>query len=200
MMKIKTHILYITTIIVLVVLLVRPCSKSDKVGGYEGSTIDTLSFISDTTNESVKIDTFSQGGSVKIVYRDKIVKDTIYVRDTISGSIISMPIIQKYFSEPNRYDLWISGVEPLQVDKINVYNQVEYKTITNTITQAIYPQEAELYFGGGFCSFLDTFTPVVGVSLKTKRNTLISLDYGCYKGDNLYLGTIKFKLGKNKYK
>lgn len=195
-MSVKTHIAYIITIIVLVVLLVRPFSKSDKVGGYEGSTIDTLSFISDTTKESVKIDTFSQGESVKIVYRDKIVKDTIYVRDTISGSIISMPIVQKYFSEPNRYDLWISGVEPLNVDKINVYNEVEYRTITNTITQAIYSKRNEFYFGGGFYSFLDTFSPTIGVSLKTKRNTLISLDFGHYKGDNLFMGTIKFKLGK----
>ena len=63
----------------------------------------------------------------------KVVKDTVYIRDSITGYDLYLPIIQKHFSEKNRYDLWVSGVEPLNVDRIDVYNQVKYETITNTI-------------------------------------------------------------------
>lgn len=199
-MKIKFHIIYIVIIGVLFLLLIEPFAKSDEVNELNSSITDTLSFVSDTILESVKIDTLTQGDSVKIEYVDKIIKDTIYIYDTITGLDLYLPIIQKHFSEPNKYDLWVSGIEPLNVDKINVYNQVEYKTITqtNTITQTIYPQRNEFYFGGGFCSVLNTFTPVVGVSIKTKRNALFSLDFGHYKGENLFIGTAKFKIGKNK--
>lgn len=200
-MKIKFHIIYIFTIIVLVALLFRPSAKSDRVGELGNSVADTLSFISDTTKNSI-IDTLSQkGDSVQIKYITKVVKDTVYIRDSITGYDLYLPIIQKHFSEKNRYDLWISGVEPLNIDRIDVYNQVKYETITNTITRTEYvyqPKRNELYFGGGFCSFLDTNLPIVGVSLKTKNSMLISLDYGHYKDNNLYLATLKFNLGKNK--
>lgn len=198
-MKIKTHILYIITIFVLVVLLVRPFAKSDKVGDFDNSIADTLSFNSDTTTFS-KIDTLKQDSdSVRIVYVEKIVKDTIYVKDTTTNKEYSLQVVQKYFSEPNKYDLWISGVEPLNVDRICTYNQIEYKTITNTIREAIYPPKRnEFYLGGGFYSFLDTFTPIVNASLKTKKNTLISLNFGRYKGEPLIVGTYSWKIGKNK--
>lgn len=197
-MKIKTHILYIITIIVLVLLLFRPFAKSDKVKELGDSTTDTLSFKSDTNIVEVT-DTLKQDNdSVKIVYVEKIVKDTIFVKDTITREVYPMQVVQKYFSEPNRYDLWISGVEPLSVDRIYTYNHIEYGTITNTITKVIYPKRNEFYLGGGFCSFLDTFTPIVNASLKTKRNTLISLNLGYNKGNPLVMGTYSWKIGKNK--
>lgn len=198
-MKIKTHILYIITIFVLVVLLVKPFAKSDKVGDFDNSIADTLSFNSDTTTFS-KVDTLKQDSdSIRIVYIEKIVKDTIYVKDTTTNKEHPLQVVQKYFSEPNKYDLWISGVEPLNVDRICTYNQVEEKIITNTIREAIYPPKRnEFYLGGGFYSFLDTFTPIVNASLKTKKNTLISLNFGRYKGEPLIVGTYSWKIGKNK--
>lgn len=198
-MRIKTHILYIVTIIVLVLLLFKPFTKSDEVKVFGDSLTDTLSFRSDTNIIEI-FDTLKQDSdSAKIEYKEKIVKDTIYIRDTVTKIAYPTQIVQKYFSEPNRYDLWISGVEPLNLDKINVYNEIKYKTITNTITtEVIPPPKNELYFGGGFCKVLTTFTPIMGVSLKTKRNTLYSLDFGYYKGNSLILGTAKVKLGKNK--
>ena len=198
-MKIKTHILYIITIIVLVVLLVKPFAKSDKVGDFDNSIADTLSFNSDTTTFS-RVDTLKQDNdSVKIVYIEKIVKDTIYVKDTTTNRVSPLQVVQKYFSEPNKYDLWISGVEPLNVDRIYTYSQIEEKIITNTIREAIYPPKRnEFYLGGGFYSFLDTFTPVVNASLKTKKDALISLNFGRYKGEPLIVGTYSWKIGKNK--
>lgn len=198
-MKIKTHILYIITIIVLVLLLFRPFTKSERVDVLGNSITDTLSFNSDTTTFS-KVDTLEQDSdSVKIVYVEKIVKDTIYVKDTTTNKGFPLQVVQKYFSEPNKYDLWISGVEPLNVDRICTYNQIEEKIITNTIREAIYPPKRnEFYLGGGFCSFLDTFTPVVNISLKTKKDALISLNLGCNKGNPLVMGTYSWRIGKNK--
>ena len=195
-MRIKIHILYIITIIVLVLLLFRPFAKSDKVKEFGDSITDTLSFKSDTNIIEI-VDTLKQDNdSARIVYKEKIVKDTIYIRDTITKMVHPTQVVQKYFSEPNKYDLWISGVEPLNVDKIYTYNQVEYRTITNTITQAIYPKCTEFYLGGGLFAFKGTFSPLVGISINTKRNMLIWLDYGYCKEGSIYAINAKFKLGK----
>mgnify|MGYP006991640963 CR=1 FL=1 len=193
-MRIKTHILYIVTIIVLILLLVEPTAKSDRVDGVSDSKVDTLSFINTIVIRDTIIDTL-------VIYKDKIVKDTVRISDTNLGFDVYLPVVQKHYSEKERYDLWISGVEPLNLDRIDIYKEVEYKTITNTVTktQYVYPKNNELYLGGGFYSFLDTFTPVVNVSLKTKKNALISLNLGRYKGDNLVVGTYSWKLGRNKY-
>lgn len=199
-MKIKTHILYIITIFVLILLLIKPTAKSDKGVEFDNSNIDTLSFNSDTNKVKV-LDTLSQDSKKeKIVYKEKIVKDTIYIRDTVTGYDLYLPIIQKHFSEPNKYDLWISGVEPLNVDRIDIYKQIEYNTITNTITrEVVAPPKNEFYLGGGFCSVLNTFTPVVNATLKTKKNALISLNYGRYKGGNLIMGTYSWNIRGNKH-
>lgn len=193
-MRIKTHILYIVTIIVLILLLVEPTAKSDRVDGVSDSKVDTLSFINTIVIRDTIIDTL-------VIYKDKIVKDTVRISDTNLGFDVYLPVVQKHFSEKGRYDLWISGVEPLNLDRIDIYKEVEYNTVTNTVTktQYVYPKNNELYLGGGFYSFLDTFTPVVNVSLKTKKNALISLNLGRYKGDNLVVGTYSWKLGRNKY-
>lgn len=171
----------------LVALLVSPFAKSNRVEVVKECVIDTLLVY--------RVDTITQ---TKVEYVTKIVKDTLYIKDSASGIDIQLPIVQKYFSEPNRYDLWISGVEPLNVDKINVYNQVEYRTINNTTTKEVYVRRNEFYFGGGFYAISNTFAPIVGVSFKTKRNLLISLDYGRYDKGNVWIGTMKFKLGNNK--
>lgn len=185
----------------LILLLVEPTAKSDRVDGVSDGKVDTLSFNSDTNKVKV-LDTLSQDSKKeKIVYKEKIVKDTIYIHDTVTGIDVYLPIVQQHYSEKGRYDLWISGVEPLNLDRIDIYKEVEYNTVTNTVTktQYVYPKNNELYLGGGFYSFLDTFTPVVNVSLKTKKNALISLNLGRYKGDNLVVGTYSWKIGRNKY-
>lgn len=178
----------------MILLLVEPTAKSDRVDGVSDSKVDTLSFINTIVIRDTITDTL-------VIYKDKIVKDTVRVSDTNLGFDVYLPIIQKHFSEKGRYDLWISGVEPLNLDRIDIYKEVEYNTVTNTVTktQYVYPKNNELYLGGGFYSFLDTFTPVVNVSLKTKKDALISLNFSRYKGDNLVLGTYSWKIGRNKY-
>jgi len=192
-MKIKSHIIYIAIIFVLIVLLIKPFTKSDEVNRGDSSTIDTLSFVRDTIT-IVEYDTLIQE---RVVYKDRYVIDTIFFRDSTNNTNIQLPLVQKYYNVPNSYELWISGIEPLNVDKINVFNQVEYRTITNTITQNVYSQSTQFYFGGGFYTISSTFAPIVGISLKTKKNVLITLDYGRYEKNNMFLVSAKFKiLGK----
>lgn len=178
----------------MILLLVKPTAKSDRVDGVSDSKVDTLSFINTIVIRDTLVDTL-------VVYKDRIVKDTVMIHDTVTGIDVYLPIVQQHYSEKGRYDLWISGVEPLNLDRIDIYKEVEYKTITNTVTktQYVYPKNNEFYLGGGFYSFLDTFTPVVNISLKTKKDALISLNLGRYKGDNLIVGTYSWKLGRNKY-
>lgn len=184
-MKIRFHIVYCFIIVVLVILLSKPFAKSDRVNDLDNSVIDTLSFKRDTT-KIVIIDTIIQE---RVVYKERIVKDTLWLTDTLY-----LPIVQKHYSEQGKYDLWISGVEPLNVDKIDIYNTIEYNTITNTITQAIYPKNTQVFMGGGFCSFLGTFTPLVSISIETRRKWLFSLDYGRNKQSNLIVVDVKYKI------
>jgi hypothetical protein len=179
---------------VLILLLVEPTAKSDRVDGVSDSKVDTLSFINTIVIRDTITDTL-------VIYKDRVVKDTIMKHDTVTGIDVYLPIVQQHYSEKGRYDLWISGVEPLNLDMIDIYKEVEYKTITNTVTktQYVYPKNNEFYLGGGFYSFLDTFTPVVNASLKTKKDALISLNFSRYKGDNIIVGTYSWKIGRNKY-
>lgn len=174
-------------------LLFRHFAKSDEVKVLDNSVTNTLSQ-KDSTIVINKIDTITQ---YKVVYKDRIVKEYIYVKDTSSNYGLQLPLIQKYYHQPNRYDIWISGVEPLSLDRINVYNNIEYRTITNTITKSVYLKSTQLYFGGGFYAISNTIAPIVGIAIKTKKETLFSLDFGRYNDSNLYLVTMKFKiLGK----
>ena len=133
----------------LILLLVKPTAKSDRVDGVSDSKVDTLSFINTIVIRDTLVDTL-------VVYKDRIVKDTVMIHDTVTGIDVYLPIVQQHYSEKGRYDLWISGVEPLNLDRIDIYKEVEYKTITNTVTktQYVYPKNNELYLGGGFYSFL----------------------------------------------
>lgn len=188
--KIKYHIIYIAIILVLCSLIASHIFRIYNNSNDAISGVDTLSYVRDTTT-IIQYDTLIQE---KLVFKNIYIIDTIYIRDTIHNTTSNFPLVQKYYNEPNRYELWISGVEPLSVDKINVFNNVEYRTITNTITQNVYKTSTQFFFGGGFYAFSDTFSPVVGVSLKTKKNTLISLDYGRYDNNNIFLASVKFKI------
>lgn len=114
----------------------------------------------------------------KIEYKEKKVLDTVFVEK--EGTSIALPIVQKFYQNKGVYDLWISGVEPLNVDSFKCYKQVEYAYITNNVVKERY----KLYVGGGLFSFRDTFTPYVGVSIAEPKKWLISANFGL----NGYLG------------
>lgn len=119
-----------------------------------------------------------------IIYKEKKVTDTIYV-ETNGEPIISLPVVQKHFSNTNYYDIWISGVEPLNLDSTRIYQKTEYKTETIYQDRIVYREKEspkfEFYLGGGFYSFSGTFIPKVGISTKVGQRWLISANMGFNK-------------------
>lgn len=116
----------------------------------------------------------------KLKYKEKKVIDTLYI-ETKDSSKIKLPITQKLFSEANLYDIWISGVEPINLDSANVYNKTEYRTVVQYHDRVAYKDEFKIYAGGGFYSFSGNLNPYLGVSIQTKSKWLIEANFG-YKG------------------
>lgn len=119
-----------------------------------------------------------------IIYKEKKVTDTIYV-ETDGDAVISLPVVQKHFGNTNYYDIWISGVEPLNLDSTRIYQKTEYKTETIYQDRIVYQEKEspkfEFYLGGGFYSFSGTFIPKVGISTKVGQRWLISANMGFSK-------------------
>lgn len=120
----------------------------------------------------------------KIIYKERKVTDTIYV-ETHGEPIISLPVVQKHFSNTNYFDIWISGVEPLNLDSTRIYQKTEYKTETIYQDRIVYQEKEspkfEFYLGGGFYSFSGTFIPKAGISTKVGQRWLISANMGFSK-------------------
>ena len=131
----------------------------------------------------------------KIIYKEKKVTDTIYV-ETNGEPIISLPVVQKHFSNTNYFDIWISGVEPLNLDSTRIYQKTEYKTETIYQDRIVYQEKEspkfEFYLGGGFYSFSGTFIPKVGISTKVGQRWLISANLGFNK--DIYDISVNYKI------
>lgn len=130
-----------------------------------------------------------------IIYKEKKVTDTIYVnRD--NGGLISLPVIQKHYQDIGLYDIWISGVEPLNLDSTRVYQKTQYKTETIYKDKIVYqekkPPLLSFYVGGGFYSFSDVFIPKIGVSTKVGQKWLISANLGFNK--DIYDISVNYKI------
>lgn len=130
-----------------------------------------------------------------IIYKEKKVTDTIYVNSD-NGGLISLPVIQKHYQDIGLYDIWISGVEPLNLDSTRVYQKTQYKTETIYKDKIVYqekkPPLLSFYLGGGFYSVSDTFIPKVGISTKIGEKWLISANLGFNK--DIYDISINYKI------
>lgn len=130
-----------------------------------------------------------------IIYKEKKVTDTIYV-ETNGEPIISLPVVQKHFSNTNYFDIWISGVEPLNLDSTRIYQKTEYKTETIYQDRIVYQEKEspklELYLGGGFYSFSDVFIPKIGISTKVGQKWFISANLGFNK--DIYDISVNYKI------
>lgn len=130
-----------------------------------------------------------------IIYKEKKVTDTIYVNSD-NGGLISLPVIQKHYQDMGLYDIWISGVEPLNLDSTRIYQKKEVSLQTIYKDKIVYKdkesQKFELYLGGGFYSFSDTFIPKAGISTKIGEKWLISANLGFNK--DIYDISINYKI------
>ena len=121
-------------------------------------------------------------------YITKRVVDTLYITDTLF-----LPITQKHYSEPNIYDVWVSGYEA-KMDSIKTYNKTEYKYVEKEVTREVVKNKYELYLNGGLNAFSGTFIPKMGISLITPKKTLYNANLGLYNGEITYEIGVGIKL------
>lgn len=130
-----------------------------------------------------------------IIYKEKIILDTIYI-ETYGDSVVSLPIIQKHYQEKDTYDIWISGIEPLRLDSVRVYQKTELSLQTVYKDKIVYKEKEsrplEFYISCGFYSFSDAFVPKIGISTKIGEKWLVSVNLGFNK--DIYDIGINYKI------
>jgi len=144
---------------------------------------DTLTIV---VHDTVKIE--------KLVEVEKRVVDTVYVDSSEYKSGYGLELIQKHYKERDRYDLWISGIEPLGVDSIHLYDKIEYRDIIKYETRYVNKDVYSVYAGGGLSLISRTLTPYVSVSLSTPNKTLVTLNMGHFQGGYIYALDFKFNI------
>ena len=137
------------------------------------------------TVRSIQTDTITRYEPKYITQR---VVDTLYITDTLF-----LPITQKHYSEPNMYDVWVSGYEA-KMDSIRTYNNTEYKYVEKEVTREVVKNKYELYLNGGLNAFSGVFIPKVGVTLTAPNKTLYNVNVGLYNGKITYEIGVGFKL------
>lgn len=195
----RWHFVYLFILVVLAVcigMLCQTCENS-KVDNAYRTTTDTIK-VTDTVYEC-RIDTVHYGFPVLV---DDEVVDTLYLTKTeilkdTDSVFVKLPISQKHYAQDSVYDAWVSGYEP-SLDSISVYPKTEYITITNETkietVKEIFPECVEWYIFGGLNVADGTLNPKIGVSIKTKKDWLISPEIGWYKNSPTYGITIGKKI------
>ena len=128
-----------------------------------------------------------------IAYKWRTVKDTVYVRG-VGGDSIKAAVVSKEYAEDSLYKVWVSGVEPLALDSIEVYSKTTERTVTVTNTIREEDSRMRVFVFGGINAFGGTFSPSFGLSLEPTRKLAIGADLGLYCNDKVYYGV---KIGYN---
>lgn len=128
-----------------------------------------------------------------IAYKWRTVKDTVYVSG-VKGDSIAVELVSKEYAEDSLYRLWVSGVEPLTLDSIEVYRKTTERTVTVTNTIRAEDNRMRLFVFGGLNAFYGTLRPNVGISLEPTRKLAIGAEIGLDCNDKVYYGV---KVGYN---
>ena len=141
-----------------------------------------------TIVDTVRVNTTDTITRYEPKYITQRVVDTLYITDTLFLSIT-----QKHYSEPNMYDVWVSGYGA-KMDSIRTYSKTEYKYVEKEVTREVVKNKYELYLNGGLNVFSGSFIPKVGVSLTTPKKTLYNVNFGLYNGKITYEIGVGIKL------
>jgi hypothetical protein len=145
-------------------------------------------YITDTVIVT-KIDTFTQ-------YKPKVVQTII--RETISvpmpnNDTLNLYYENKHYAEKEKYDAFVSGYS-VSLDSISVYNKIEYKTITNTITNTIYKEKWNLYLETGLNIINNQYNPNIGLRFTMPNNFGIGGTIGLYDNKPIYGISLNYKI------
>ena len=128
-----------------------------------------------------------------IAYKWRTVKDTVYVRG-VGGDSIKAAVVSKEYAEDSLYKVWVSGVEPLTLDSIEVYSKTTERTVTVTNTIREEDNRMRVFVFGGINAYGGTLRPSVGISLEPTRKLAIGAEMGLDCRDRIYYGV---KIGYN---
>ena len=170
--------LYIVVILVLVALVF---SSKRQIKVVENRVTDTVI--------KTIIDTITK---YKPKYVTKKTTDTIYLPANDKNEV-ALEIEQKHYQDDGVYDAWISGYQP-RLDSIKTYPRVEYRTITNNITNEIYKSTLEFYPYVGFKRLDDKVGQVIGLTMKMPKKWIYSAEIGVIDNKMMYGVTVGYKL------
>ena len=131
-----------------------------------------------------------------IAYKWRTVKDTVYVRG-VGGDSIRAAVVSKEYAEDSLYKVWVSGVEPLTLDSIEVYRKTTERTVTVTNTRREEDSRVSVCGVGGINAYGGTLRPSVGISLEPTRKLAIGAEIGLDCRDKICYGV---KIGYNRNK
>lgn len=136
-----------------------------------------------------KIDTIEL---VSPIFIEKKVVDTflVYVNDSTN---IALPIEQKKYEETDKYELYISGVDP-RLDTIRVFNKTVYRTVTNTVTHTVYKNTWRGYINGQIATFDGYTMPSIGLTITSPKSFLIGGSVGLYNNKPAYQLSVGYKM------
>lgn len=127
-------------------------------------------------------------------YYPEEVHDTILDYVFIENDTV-LPILQKYYHRDSAYDVWVSGVEPLNMDSVNVFTRTDVVTVTNTETKTIVDRCWSLYAIGGLGSINGVICPEIGFDVTTPNKLSFGGRFGVYSGFGVIYGiNIGFKI------
>lgn len=137
----------------------------------------------------IKVDTLEL---VSPIFIEKKVVDTffVYVNDSTN---IPLPIEQKRYAESNKYELYISGVNP-NLDTIRVFNKTEYRTVTNTVTQTVYKNTWRGYIGGQISTFDSQMIPTINLTFTSPKSLAFGGGIGIYDNKPVYQFNVSYKI------
>lgn len=146
-----------------------------------------------TTSDTVTLAKFDTIYVQEPIFIKELIVDTFFIKDSLNNDYI-MPKTQRYYKD-SMYEAWVSGYRP-NLDSLNIFRKIITNTITNTVTREIYPKTTDLYLNVGSDYIGKQFAPNVGLTVKFKRNFMLSGNVGYYD-KNLYYGLkVGFKLNK----
>lgn len=128
-----------------------------------------------------------------IAYKWRTVKDTVYVSG-VEGDIVKAEVVSKEYAEDSLYRLWVSGVEPLALDSIEVYSKTTERTVTVTNTIREEDSRLRVFVFGGINAYGGTLRPSVGIYLEPTRKFAVGAEIGLDCNDKVYYGV---KIGYN---
>ena len=140
---------------------------------------DTISF--------TKYDTITQ---TDIKYVDIINVDTVEVVKKETDTVY-LPIIQKHYND-SLWNIWISGVEPLNLDSVNFI--IPEKTITINNVKKVIDKSPHIYGGIGLNRFCGDFASMLIVSSQFNNRWLIGANIGVMNNKITYGLNVQIKI------